>query len=632
MVGQASAGHRQGSGRVQYRADIDGLRAIAVLSVVAYHAGIGAVGGGFVGVDIFFVISGYLITSIVLQEASEGRFSLIDFYERRVRRLLPALVAMLAATFSLASLLALPSELDQLGRTMLATLFFSSNVYFWEHSDYFDAPAENQLLLHTWSLAIEEQFYLVVPLVIAALARRSRSSLQVTFVGGTMLSLALCIWLTPLAPSASFYLLPTRAWELLLGALVAIGLFPKLTLPIVREAAATIGLLMIGAAVVLIDSDNFPGAKTLVPTVGTALIIGAGLSGPTLVSKLLSLRPLVFVGLISYSLYLWHWPVMVFQRTDAWLVADGTRAAAATITVSLLLAVLSWRFVEQPFRSRSRLPRPRLFRMAAIGGAGIACAAFAAVGTGGLPHRLSPQARSVAAVLAYDPAEQYRTGRCMISSGYSAADFEASCLRLSGTKPNYLLIGDSFAAHLWYGLDRVLSGANVMQATASGCRPFVHADAAAWSTCRKVMDRAFQNPNLLAGVDKLLIAARWHEADLPHLARTLDWARVRGIDVVLFGPMVEYERPVPRILAATGGRRLDLDAQRRVSLAKLDKRLASLAADNGAQYLSLWSTMCRQPGCMAYDEAGQPLQFDYGHLTADGSVKLVQLLVRQRPL
>lgn len=308
----------QASAHVQYRADIDGLRAIAVMAVVAYHAGIKAAGGGFIGVDIFFVISGYLIGSIVLGEAREGQFSLLRFYERRVRRLLPALVLVLCATFALAAVYSFPAELVQLGRSMLAALFFASNIFFWRHSGYFDAPAETQPLLHTWSLAVEEQFYLFFPLTLVLLVRYAPQYLKVVIVAATALSLLLCIEATADFSKASFFLLPMRAWEFLLGVLIAIGLFPRLPDPLIRNVAAAAGLAMICAAILVFTNETpFPGFSALLPTVGAALVIGSGLSGPTFVKRLLSLRPVVFVGLISYSLYLWHWPVIVFQRSDA---------------------------------------------------------------------------------------------------------------------------------------------------------------------------------------------------------------------------------------------------------------------------------------------------------------------------
>jgi hypothetical protein len=266
--------------------------------------------------------------------------------------------------------------------------------------------------------------------------------------------------------------------------------------------------------------------------------------------------------------------------------------------------------------------------VAAGAGAVAAATAFVAVGTGGLPQRLPSQAQAVASVLAYDPEDQYRTGRCMISSGFDIGDFADDCLAKSITERNYLLVGDSHAAHLWYGLDAVLSGVNVMQATSSGCRPFAE-EPEAFPRCRQVMDRVFGDPRALDGVDKLLIAAQWGEDDVANLARTLDWARAQGVEVVLFGPIVQYRSAVPRILVQQRWHGpSDLLARQRLSdLAALDRRLAGIAGEKGVRYVSLWSMMCRHPGCLAYDRAGKPLQFDDGHLTAQGSVMVARLLV-----
>lgn len=618
--------------RLQYRADIDGLRAIAVSSVVTYHAGWEAARGGFVGVDVFFVVSGFLIGSIVLDEARENRFSFLRFYERRIRRLMPALVLVLCATFALGTLYSFPAELAQLGGSMLATLFFVSNIYFWRHSGYFDAPAEMQPLLHTWSLGIEEQFYLFFPIALVLLVRYAPRQLNLLVVGAAALSLLLCILATPEFPTASFYLLPTRAWELSLGVLIALGLFPRLDNPLIRNLAAAAGLALVCIPVFVFTGETpFPGANALAPTTGTALVIGAGLSGSTLVGRMLSLRPIVFVGLISYSLYLWHWPVIVFQRSDGFLGQFGGPAITAGVTTALsfALAVLTWRFVEQPFRS-ARFSGPKVIPPALAAAAGVAAVALVAVGSGGLPQRLPPPARLAASVLTYDPLAQYRTGQCMISQGFSISDFKDGCMAKSDRRPNYLLVGDSHAAHLWYGLHVTLPNINLMQATASGCHPFVR-DNDALARCRQVMDRVFKDRHALDGVEKLLIAAKWGEGDLERLEQTLDWARDRDIEVVLFGPVVQYNSAVPRILAkASWSGPADLLERERLSeLAVLDRHMSAIAAAKGANYISLWSLMCQKPGCLAYDHAGKPLQFDYGHLTAEGSVSVARLVVRQ---
>lgn len=385
-----------------YRPDIDGLRAVAVLPVVLFHAGIGVTSGGFVGVDVFFVISGYLITGIIARELNEGRFSLISFYERRVRRILPALFVTMAVSLAASTALLMPEDLKRAAQSMVAASLFASNVLFFLEAGYFEASAYTKPLLHSWSLAIEEQFYVVIPLLLMALARWGGGRFALWIAGITLVSLGLSVLTTQDRPTAAYYLLPWRAWELGIGALLALGMVPPLRAPWLREAAAALGLAMILGAVVFLDkSTPFPGAAALLPVLGAALIIQAGASpapgvGSSLVGRLLSTAPMVGIGKISYSLYLWHWPVIVlfvYWKMDMPAGAE----IAVLIALAFMLAWASWRFVEQPFRQPAGGPnRGKLFL-----GAGAVMALLIAVGGGlhlanGLPGRLSPEAREIA--------------------------------------------------------------------------------------------------------------------------------------------------------------------------------------------------------------------------------------------
>ncbi len=619
---------------MQYRADIDGLRAIAVLAIVLFHAELGGLNGGFVGVDVFFVISGFLIGSIVVREVSAGTFSFAAFFERRIRRLVPALVVMLLATFTLGLIYSMPSELKNLSRAILSTVLLSSNLYFWRTSGYFDAPQHEQPLLHMWSLAIEEQFYLFAPATLVFLARYLPRHINMAVLGVTLLSFLLCVMTTPIYTVASFFLLPARAWELLLGVCLALGLFPRMENGLARNAAAASGAAMIVTAILCYtENTSFPGVAALLPSLGAALVIGAGASGPTLVGKFLSLRPLVFVGLISYSLYLWHWPILVFQQSDSYLISDASPVTASLVALALsfALAILSWRYVERPFRNPAYSSRPRVMRMAAMSGAALASIALGTLTLGGLPSRFPPEARMFASMLEYDPRNLDRPGNCMIAEGVLNSDFDPDCLKRSATKRNYLLIGDSHAEHLWYGLNQSLPDVNVMEVTGAGCRPLVTPVATEWDECRHALDRVFKRPEDLADVDKLLIAARWAPGDETGVAQTLDWANQHGIDVVLFGPIVQYQRAVPRILAMSVylGKPELLEQQRLASLAELDRRLERIATERGVTYVSLQRLMCERPACMAYDDNIEPLQYDYGHLTVRGSL-IVANMLKQR--
>jgi peptidoglycan/LPS O-acetylase OafA/YrhL len=332
---------------VKHRPEIDGLRAVAVLPVIFYHAGFPAYAGGFVGVDVFFVISGYLITAILLDEQARGKFSIARFYERRARRILPALMFMLACCIPFALAWLLPQDREDFFRNLAATTLFSSNIYLWKSSSYFARHADLKPLLHMWSLGVEEQFYLFFPLFLGIVWRFGRRAIVVMLAVAAVASLLVAQWLALIRPTPAFYLLPPRAWELIIGCLLAFYLEK-------REAhvpfLGTIGLIAIAAAVGLYDkTTTFPGFFALVPTLGAAAVI-AGAGPRTFAGRLLAARPVVGIGLVSYSAYLWHQPLFAFARNYGVDPSDFAVMLGLSL-LTLVIAYLSWRFVERPFRT-----------------------------------------------------------------------------------------------------------------------------------------------------------------------------------------------------------------------------------------------------------------------------------------
>src|SRR5262245_10862251 len=375
----------------KYRADIDGLRAVAVLPVVFYHFQIAPFTGGFVGVDIFFVISGYLITSLIYSEVLSGAFSPVRFYERRIRRILPALFLMMLVTTALAGSVLFPQDLMNYARSLVATALFGSNFYFWSTVDYFDIIAERKPLLHTWSLAVEEQFYLLYPTLFWLLRGASQRKL-IHIVGAIfLLSLGASIWALRFAPVSDFYLLPFRAWELMLGAMLALS--PIKSSGRTCTILAWSGLALLLLSIFAFSADTpFPGENALLPCIGAAFVIYAG--PQTIVGRLLSLRPVVFIGLISYSLYLWHWPLLVFAR---YVVLRDLLLweKLALILLSGMIAALSWAYVEKPFRTLGKIPSRFLLPLAG-GGIGIlVVASIAGEFSRGLPQRFDRTFRSL---------------------------------------------------------------------------------------------------------------------------------------------------------------------------------------------------------------------------------------------
>lgn len=374
---------------MQYRKEIDGLRAMAVLPVIFYHAGWTLFQGGFVGVDIFFVISGYLITQIIVSDWQAGNFSIVNFYERRVRRILPALFLMLLVCLPLALWVLLPHELMAFARSLMAVILFVSNVIFWKESNYFSPDAEVLPLLHTWSLAVEEQFYVLYPLLLVVLLKASRKVTAWVLIAIAIVSLLLSEYLWRNAPEENFFLLPSRAWELLIGALAALYGANFVNHPNgLKQAAASLGLALIAVGIFFInDKLPFPSLYTLIPTLGAAFIL-LWADQQTYVGRWLALKPWVGVGLISYSAYLWHQPLFAFARL--WLADEPNQwLMLGLIGLTLALAWVSWSFVERPFRKKGRFTRRQVFTFALVGALAFITIATILIYSKGLPARFA---------------------------------------------------------------------------------------------------------------------------------------------------------------------------------------------------------------------------------------------------
>ncbi len=346
-----------------YRKEIDGLRALAVVPVILFHAGFEWLKGGYVGVDIFFVISGYLITTILLQEQQKGTFSILNFYERRARRILPALFIVLLVCLPFAWFWLLPHELKDFGKSLIAVVTFVSNILFWLETDYFTADAELIPLLHTWSLAVEEQFYIIFPLFLALFAGKKKVAMAVVVSLIALLSLGLTEWGWRYFAEGNFYLIPFRAWELMIGALTAFYLFYKPQPEgFICHIGSLMGLVLILIAILFLDKTMpFPSVYALAPTVGTALIILFA-NNHTLVNKLLSFKLFVMIGLVSYSAYLWHQPLFIFARAYHMDMPSAPVMAGLSV-LSVLMAYVSWRYVEAPFRNKQRFTQKQIFSL-----------------------------------------------------------------------------------------------------------------------------------------------------------------------------------------------------------------------------------------------------------------------------
>src|SRR5262245_53969924 len=486
----------------KYRADIDGLRAVAVLPVVFYHFQIAPFTGGFVGVDIFFVISGYLITSLIHCEMLGGAFSPARFYERRIRRILPAQFLMMLVTTALAGSVLFPQDLMHYSRSLIATTLFGSNFFFWSTVDYFDIIAERKPLLHTWSLAVEEQFYLLYPALFWVLRGASQRKL-LHIVGAIFLvSLGASIWALRFAPISDFYLLPFRAWELMLGAMLA--LTPIKSSGRTSTALAWSGLALLVFSIFAFSVDTpFPGEYALLPCIGAACLIYAG--PQTIVGRALSLRPVVFIGLISYSLYLWHWPLLILARHV--VLRDLLLSEKlALILLSAAVATLSWAYVERPFRTLGKIPSRSLLPLAGVGIGIFVIASAAGEFSRGFPQRFDMAFRKLVEATVRMP-DQCQTPHAVGSHRFCRIGAQGS------TPATFMIWGDSHAGAVLPAFIDIVQRETLSGYTAGrgDCAPLMGVmmlSGATGKVCRDLNNEAARTATQ-TNIRTVVLAAKW---------------------------------------------------------------------------------------------------------------------------
>ena len=643
---------------LKYRPEIDGLRAVAILPVVLFHYRVPYFSGGFVGVDVFFVISGFLITSLIAGEMADGRFSILHFYERRIRRIFPALFAMLAVATLAAYFLFFPADLLLYADSLLATAGFASNFEFWREAGYFDAWSFQKPLLHLWSIAAEEQFYLLFPAFLAALGNRGRLRLA-GLLALLILSFATNLWEVVHAPDAAFYLLPSRAWELMLGAVLATDAVPPLRNRLASECASAFGIVLIAVAVLSFHADRaFPGAAALVPCFGAALVIYGTSGTGSIMGRALSIRPLVFVGLISYSLYLWHWPIYVFARYLLFRDLTGGESAAL-IVMSFVLATLSWRFIEQPLRRP--IARTRLFPAAATAMAVAFAAGAVGASTDGLPQRMPARLQRI---LAEQDDHEPRLERCFPMTARDVEKGRLCAIGAEARAPSFLLWGDSHADAIEPPIEQIAKRAQRTGLLAGGasCPPLLDVTTPS-ADCRPFND-AVARLALSPHIADVILEARWAKyadgdtyGDEPHghvlltdsaspaeppadnhavfargLERTIQTLVRAGKHVTLIASVPEVGFPVPAVLAR---RALARDAGLpHVSIHAFEERqkfvlavFARMQRLYNVTVVSPGQVLCAKDGCVVAID-GIPLYRDEHHLSVYGALKLESLFER----
>ncbi len=624
--------HAPAMSRIAYRPEIDGLRALAVLPVVFFHSGL-KFHGGYIGVDVFFVISGFLITSLIRAEMMAGTFSLRDFWERRIRRIMPAATVTVAVSLVLGFFLMLPADFSDLGESAIAQALLSANVYFHQTTGYFDRPADTKPLLHFWSLAVEEQFYLIFPFILLVLQRWSAKTMTTVVGGIAAVSFALSVVGVWAFPQATFYLLPTRAWELALGALLALS-GGRLPLPEqARTSLGWVGLAMMMVPVAIYDADTpFPGIMALPPCLGALLVIWATATERSVLKRLLTLRPLVFVGLISYSLYLWHWPVKVFSHYWFTGLHSPLVMRLAVVVVSFGLAWLSWRYVETPFRTRRvRIPMRQLVRGAVAATVAMVGAGATIMANDGFPGRFPSQVVQYAAAYEDRPSVE--------EADLTTEAAEAGAIPLLGGAeewrgPTILLWGDSHA--------RVVS-----PAVEAMCRQLgVRGHRASRSETASLLDWGAEdvrrhNEAVFRWIERtrptvVVLASRWEKVlrtpeDEADLRATVERIHALGIAVSVMRQVASQQQDIPKALAraellgeGTEEVGVPVKTHEKVTQQSNDIIDRVYAEVPGLLVLDPIPYLSHEERCLA-EEHGRPLYYDYQHLTTFGAERLTPM-------
>jgi len=635
---------------IKYRPEIDGLRAIAVLAVVLYHAELSLGGhkllpGGFLGVDIFFVISGFLITSIILNEVAQEKFSFASFYERRARRILPALFIVMLVSLPFAWQLLLPGELQDYASSILSSLLFGSNIWFWLGDDYWAAESALRPFLHTWSLSVEEQFYVLFPIIVLLIWRYARGALKPALITIFMVSLVLADFTSKTSLQTSFYWVTTRAWELMAGALIAKQGIDKgfVAQPRRDSILSGLGLLIIIACLCYFDNSiRHPSVYTALPILATVLLIRCTSSGGT-VTRLLSNPLMVGVGLISYSLYLWHFPVFSFALHyygDLTLSQKGIN-----IGLSLLFAVLTYFLIEKITRNKTRFRRPYFVVLMGLLTLVLISVHAMLVVNKGYPDRFVDFAKLIE-YEHFDYEESFLSHRCFLHPedleqeiGFSQCpDFGLTDTPDNKDKPVLLLWGDSNAAHLIPGIRKVYGKEyRIVIRTISGCGAFIGFEVPRRYKCRELNDEILSLAERLKP-DKLIIAGLWKPEFPPLLAKTLTFLKDKAVNnISVIGPAPRWQHSLPRRLIRYGlenqsKKRMPdyLSDSRHQEVFDVEAALESAVRAQGVDYYSILDLVC-QPnlGCLTNVGNNQLIQWDYGHLTTLGSEYIVRELRSQ---
>ncbi len=630
---------------MKYRREINGIRALAVVSVILFHAGFTAFSGGFFGVDIFFVISGYLITKLIAEELENGTFSLLNFYERRVRRIIPALLFVMLCTLPFAWFWMIPQDLEDFSRSLISIPFFLSNFLFYSTSDYFSTSSEFKPLIHTWSLAVEEQYYILFPLFLMFIWKLGKkwSIFLLSIIAIASFIIAKNNSLTK--PLFAFYMLQSRAFEILIGSITALlfkykkELFnKKFSLKIekyklkIEQSLSFAGLAMMIYAILFFDKNTQNVTFfSLIPVIGTALVL-AFATNNNFVGKLLGYKIFVGIGLISYSAYLWHQPLLAFARLKT---IDNNLSQIFLIflcLISFLLAFFSWKYIENPFRNKSKITRKILFISTLSISLILILIGLTIFKNNGFKNRLNSEQQKIISFQNNDDLrKQVRENICSLEPEYTFHDFKPECY-IGKTNNTYLIWGDSLAATSYIGLKSIHD--DTLQLTASSCHPIIDKNFPDRPNCYNINNFAKEKISKLK-LKKIFLQASWiSNSDQKNLVqniiKTIEFIKKASpqSQIIIIGSLPSWEQVLPKLilrknLSLYGEKYIKLPNYKK--LKELDEKLKTLEKFENVKFISALDQMCVEEKCLGiikYKEEYWITSPDFHHLNEASSIFL----------
>jgi peptidoglycan/LPS O-acetylase OafA/YrhL len=616
-----------------YKKHIDGLRAISVVAVVLYHAFPTRISGGYVGVDIFFVLSGYLITEIIITKLNNHEFSFLEFYARRIKRIFPSLITVILFVYIIGWWFLLPSEFKMLGKHIFSGALFGSNFVLWDEHGYFEVSSKAKPLLHLWSLGIEEQFYIIWPLLLFVLYRYDLKVKLIFFAIIPLSFICYEVFVISNRLNSAFYMPVTRFWEIISGGALSYyeinkkiknNAFSSKTTDfknkVIPNLISIIGIILCVGSMLLFHEGKYSAMYMFIPIMGTLLILIAG-NKAWINYRFLSCNTATWVGKISYPLYLWHWPLLSYL----YILDDfsSKKLRIGIIGFSFFLAWLTYKYIENPLRYKVYRPTRKLSLMMVL----VGLVGLLTYVNDGYQFRASSAAKSLLN-FHYDYSLEYREGSCFLKPEQKYSNF-SKCINAPVNPDNKILLwGDSYAAHLYQGIKkRYANKSKIIQLTASSCPPILDYDVIERPNCREINDYIISRvKNEMP--DTIILAASWHKYEWEKLESTLvELKNLHVKEVLVVGPVPIWKDSLPNILVRKYRSKIPLRSSVYVesSIFKLDYQMKNYLINNNVSYISPIDIFCNQGGCMTMinSDLNSLTSFDSGHLTTTASIYLV---------